>query len=57
LVEKWIPPTRSETTKIGQKSRKNFRGENIVETILFFKKHFWVSNQGNKGTCGVKNLI
>jgi hypothetical protein len=26
LVEKWIPPSRSETVKIGQKSRMNFRG-------------------------------
>jgi hypothetical protein len=26
LVEKWIPPTRSETTEIGKKDRRNFRG-------------------------------
>jgi hypothetical protein len=26
LVEKWIPPSRSETAKIGQKNRRNFRG-------------------------------
>jgi hypothetical protein len=26
LVEKWVPPSRSETTKIGQKNRRNFRG-------------------------------
>jgi hypothetical protein len=26
LVEKWIPPTRSETVEIGQKNRRNFRG-------------------------------
>jgi hypothetical protein len=26
LVEKWIPPSRSETTETGQISRRNFRG-------------------------------
>jgi hypothetical protein len=26
LVEKWIPPSRSKTTEIGQKNRRNFRG-------------------------------
>jgi hypothetical protein len=26
LVEKWIPPSRSETTEIGQKNRRNVRG-------------------------------
>jgi hypothetical protein len=26
LVDKWIPPSRSETAKIGPKSRRNFRG-------------------------------
>jgi hypothetical protein len=26
LVEKWIPPSRSETIEIGQKNRRNFRG-------------------------------
>jgi hypothetical protein len=26
LVEKWIPPTRSETAKFGPKKRRNFRG-------------------------------
>jgi hypothetical protein len=26
LVEKWIPPSRSETAEIGQKNRRNFRG-------------------------------
>jgi hypothetical protein len=26
LVEKWNLPTRSETAKIGQKNRRNFRG-------------------------------
>jgi hypothetical protein len=26
LVEKWNPPTKSETAKIGQKNRRNFRG-------------------------------
>jgi hypothetical protein len=26
LVEKWNPPTRSETAKIGPKNRRNFRG-------------------------------
>jgi hypothetical protein len=26
LVEKWIPPSRSETTEIGEKNRRNFRG-------------------------------
>jgi hypothetical protein len=26
LVEKWIPPTRSEIAEIGQKNRRNFRG-------------------------------
>jgi hypothetical protein len=26
LVEKWIPPSRSETVEIGQKTRRNFRG-------------------------------
>jgi hypothetical protein len=26
LVEKWIPPSKSETAKIGQKNRRNFRG-------------------------------
>jgi hypothetical protein len=26
LVKKWIPPSRSETTEIGQKNRRNFRG-------------------------------
>ena len=25
LVEKWIPPNRSETKEIGQKNRRNFR--------------------------------
>jgi hypothetical protein len=26
LVEKWIPPSRSEIAKIGQRSIRNFRG-------------------------------
>jgi hypothetical protein len=26
LVEKWIPPSRSEIVEIGQKKRRNFRG-------------------------------
>jgi hypothetical protein len=26
VVEKWIPPTRSETAEIGQKNIRNFRG-------------------------------
>jgi hypothetical protein len=26
LVEKWIPPSRSETTEIGEKNKRNFRG-------------------------------
>jgi hypothetical protein len=26
LVEKWIPPSGSKTTEIGQKNRRNFRG-------------------------------
>jgi hypothetical protein len=26
LVKKWIPPSRSETTEIGHKNRRNFRG-------------------------------
>jgi hypothetical protein len=26
LVEKWNPPTRSETANIGPKNRRNFRG-------------------------------
>jgi hypothetical protein len=25
LVEKWIPPSSSETVEIGQKNRRNFR--------------------------------
>jgi hypothetical protein len=26
LVEKWIPPSRSEIAEIGEKKRRNFRG-------------------------------
>jgi hypothetical protein len=26
LVEKWIPPSRSETVEIGKKNKRNFRG-------------------------------
>jgi hypothetical protein len=38
-VEKWILPSRSETAKIGQKNRRNFRG-NIKDpmeqgTVIF----------------------
>jgi hypothetical protein len=26
LVEKWIPPSRSETAEIGKRNKRNFRG-------------------------------
>jgi hypothetical protein len=26
LVDKWIPPSRSETAEIGEKNIRNFRG-------------------------------
>jgi hypothetical protein len=32
LVEKWIPPTRSETADIGQKNRRNFRDLIIMQS-------------------------
>jgi hypothetical protein len=36
LVEKWIPPSRSETIETGQKNRRNFRGLlNLDKTRIF----------------------
>jgi hypothetical protein len=32
LVEKWIPPSRSETAEIGQKNRRNFRVKTLETT-------------------------
>jgi hypothetical protein len=26
LVDKWVPPSTSETAEIGQKNKRNFRG-------------------------------
>jgi hypothetical protein len=35
IVEKWNPPTRSETAEIGQKNRRNFRGYSRLLIVTF----------------------
>jgi hypothetical protein len=43
LVEKWIPPSRSETVEIGQKNRRNFRGLTrsfVIFSLLERSKYF-----------------
>jgi hypothetical protein len=41
LVEKWNPPTRSETAKIGPKNKRNFRGLNLIGLILVSDCGLW----------------
>jgi hypothetical protein len=38
LVEKWIPPSRSETAEIGQKNRRNFRGLKTCKLLNLWDK-------------------
>jgi hypothetical protein len=40
LVEKWIPPSRSEIAEIGQKNRRNFRGLALKVAASIF----WMMN-------------
>jgi hypothetical protein len=45
VVEKWIPPSRSEIAEIGPKNRRNFRGySTLVVKYILAKFHIhWAS--------------